>query len=255
MKLRPAKSFLGCCSLMLGIEAACALNLIFQIIAIAICSSTRPINFAGLTVSPMLQVLTASWAFVGIPITIAGGVGALHRIGGNIWMLFYYQAASFSVGLLIPIWFLTSSSMCDLVVAPEVQNQGSAFICGFTDSFVFAWSLMLALVHAYIVYIIWSAAEDIRLFPNPELMQYEDALRGINLPDADQAPGPAPDMFSKAAVAMPQRNQAPLVDAGPGAVSMALDAAANRAAQAPGGVPQSFFPAPGSGFRFESNVA
>lgn len=91
-------------------------------------------------------------------------------------MLFYYQAASFSVGLLIPIWFLTSSSMCDLVVAPEVQNQGSAFICGFTDSFVFAWSLMLALVHAYIVYIIWSAAEDIRLFPNPELMQYEDSL-------------------------------------------------------------------------------
>jgi len=251
---------------MLGIEAACGVTLLLQIITIAVCSSARPLKFLGVIFTPWMQVVLASWAFVGIPITIAGGVGALHRIGGNIRALFYYQVASFVVVMIFPIWFLTSSSMCDMVVAPEVQNQGSAFICGFADSFVFAWSLMLGLTHAYIIYIIWSAAEDIRLYPNPELMRYEEALKGTSMPESDQPTGPTPEMFARAAYAMPgpgaRLDDRPFAgpppgnaDQGPGMVSMALDAAAaQRAGQGQSGVPQSFFPAPASGIRLESNV-
>jgi len=191
--------------LLMGVESICATALIIEIGIIAICSSAEPLRIIGFIVSPDLQVLAASWCFVGIPITVAGGVGVLHRIEQNVRLLFYYMAGTFFVGLAIPLSIFTSKSLCDIVVDPELQNQGTSFVCGFAETFVGAWTLMACLIHLYMVYIVWSAAEDISLVPNPELMRYEDALRGANLmPFEEQPKTLPPEQMAKAAFPMPQ---------------------------------------------------
>jgi len=205
MKLKPAQSFLGCTSLLLGVEAIASVALIVEIGFIAVCSSSQPLQVLGFVVSPNLQVFAASWAFIGLPITVAGGVGVLHRIEGNVRLFFFYMAGSFVVGLLIPISLLTSKSLCDIIVDPEMQSQGTSFVCGFAETFVAAWTLMACLTHVYMVYIVWSAAEDIRLIPNPEMMRYEDALKSANLMPFEQQPTmPPQEQMATAAFPMPQ---------------------------------------------------
>lgn len=256
MKLRPTKTFLGCCSLVVGVEVFCAAALFVQVVVIAACSSAEPLRFAGVVVSPEVQVLAASWAFIGIPISISGGTGALYRVEPNVRLLLAYASASFVAGLVIPFWFLHSSSVCDLVVAPELQNQGSAFVCGFAETFVFAWSLMSGFSHAYMIYIIWSAAEDMRLFPNPELMRYEEALKSVSFPAVEEPTGPTPEMFAKAAFPASSPYMPP---GGAGGKTTARSAAGVAApgpvsavawAEAEAGTPQSFFPAPRRGAVF-----
>mmetsp|Transcript_5407 Transcript_5407/g.12850 ORF Transcript_5407/g.12850 Transcript_5407/m.12850 type:complete len:226 (+) Transcript_5407:137-814(+) len=190
MKLRPAQSFLGCSSLLVGVEVTCALTLFWQILSIAVCSSARPLRAFGLVFPPEAQVFIASWAFVGLPLTVLGGVGALHRIEGNLRVFFFYSAATFVLTLTLPIWILSTNSLCDVVVDPALQRQGTAFVCGFADTFVFTWSLILLLTHLYLVYTVWSLAEDIRLIPNPELMMYEDALRAAKTIPYEEEAGP-----------------------------------------------------------------
>jgi hypothetical protein len=97
-------------------------------------------------------------------------------------IFFFYLLVSFFFGISIPIWFLASGSLCDTVVTPEVQQMGSSFVCGLTDTFTFFWTLILGVLHAYLVYIVWSAAEEIAEAPQPELMKYSDALKNVYMP-------------------------------------------------------------------------
>merc|ERR1719198_2267233 len=140
---------------------ACMLSLLVNITVIAICSSEEPVRAFGMSISPTFQVMAASWSFIGIPITVAAGVGALHRIEQNIKVFFWYAAASLVPGVCIPIYFVFSGSVCNSTVDPELQRMGAAFVCGFTDTFVLMWTLLMGLLHAYIVYIVWSAAQEI----------------------------------------------------------------------------------------------
>jgi len=266
MKLKPAQTFLGFASLLAGVEATCAITLFWQILLIAVCSSSEPLRAFGLVFPPEVQVFAASWAFVGIPAVVAGGVGALHRIEGNVRLFFHYSAGTFVISCILPVWILSTNSMCDVVVDPALQKQGAAFVCGFADTFVLTWSLIGVLTHMYVVYIVWSCAEDIRLIPNPELMRYEDALRMAKLmPDPEEDLGPSAQNLARAAwnpldqptMAPPARDLLGSRFGGgggggggggmwraPGLVSMALDAAAANAA---GGDRQAFMPAPNVG--------
>lgn len=137
-------------------------------------------------INPDLQMVLGTWAFIGIPITISAGVAALYRVELPLRVFFMYHLVSFFFGVGIPIAFLASGSLCDTIVTPEVQRMGSSFVCGFTDTFTFFWTLMCGVIHAYMIYIVWSAAEEICEAPYPELMKYSDALRGVYMPDPPQ---------------------------------------------------------------------
>lgn len=181
--MRASHTCCGCVSLLLGVQAISLLTLLSCISIIASVSSRGQLRVSSFYLSSELQMLAGTWAFLGIPIAVCAGVAALYRMETPLRVFFFYLLISFFCGVAIPIWFLASGSLCDTVVTPEVQKMGSSFVCGFTDTFTFFWTLILGCLHAYLVYIIWSAAEEISEAPQPELMKYSDALKNVYMPD------------------------------------------------------------------------
>jgi len=256
MKVRPTHTCCGCCSLLIGVEVTCLLTLLVDIWLIAICSSSEPINIFHMEVPTWLEVAAATWAMIGIPIVINAGVGALYHIETNLRLLQWYLIISFAFGVVIPLYFLISGSVCDSVVSPEVQKLGSSFACGFTDTLALTWSMIFGMIHLYIIYVVWSAAEEIAHSPFPELMNYSDALQGIFLPKPPTGPYP----MNMRAVAMGGRQshfQTMPPPSGhptlPGGYSMKGQGpiySSTLKQSGPVGLQQSFFPAPSVGARF-----
>lgn len=255
MKIRPTQTSFGCFSLVVGVEIICALVLVMQIMAIAVCSSAEPVRIFSLLVQPWQQVFAATWAFLGIPITINTGVSVLYRVETAMRTFFWYLMISFFFGMIIPVWLLLSGSLCNAVVDKEVQEMGSAFVCGFTDAFVLMWSLLAATFNAYMLYIVWSAAEDIARAPYPELMRYSDALRNVKVPEPP-AGGKAYPLASTRAI--PGADLSRNVQVAGGIVAADKPRPPSlvpRPASAPeSGGPQSFFPYPASGADFSSGA-
>lgn len=198
--IKPAESCLGF-SLLVGVEAVCLVVLVVAVLFIAVCSSTEPLQIGGLEISPTVQVFAASWAFVGIPLDVAAGVAALHRIEQALRLFFFYMLATLGILLvMVLVWFIFANSLCDLAVHPDLQSQGTAFVCGFANTFVFVWALILFMSLGYTVFVIWSAAEEVRKNPHPELRRFEEHLSSVRLPAVgDELASPSPQMMEKAA--------------------------------------------------------
>lgn len=236
-------------SLLIGVEMICLITLLTCISIISSVSSKGTLKVSTFHVSSTLQVIIGSWAFIGIPITIAAGVGALYRVEMPLRTFFFYLLVSFFFGIGIPMWFLASGSLCDTMVTPEVQRMGSSFVCGFTDTFTFFWTLILGVCHAYLIYVVWSASEEIAEAPYPELMKYSEALKNVYQPDAPadyqypmggpRAAGLQPGMQDPGMMGRSfgtfQPGQMPPPGMMPGQMSMNMG----------GGMPQSFMGAPG----------
>mmetsp|Transcript_18200 Transcript_18200/g.42351 ORF Transcript_18200/g.42351 Transcript_18200/m.42351 type:complete len:370 (+) Transcript_18200:93-1202(+) len=209
--LRPSATCCGCASLLVGVEVICLLTLIAQISTIALCSSDEPMYVASIRVPPFVQVLLASWAFAGIPLVILAGVGALYRIESNLRIFVVWLLISLLVEVAVPIWFLVSGQLCGALVSQQVQRLGNAMACTFTDTFVFFWTLIAAIVHLYMVYVVWSAAEEIGASPYPELLKYADKLASYQEPRAPEGPYPVNERAvpSKPVQFAPVQTQAP----------------------------------------------
>lgn len=240
VKVRPATSFLGCCSLLVAVEVISFLVLVNAAVLIALSSSAAPLQVLGLTIEPTVQMAVATWSFVGIPIAISAAVGALYRIEHNVKLLFWYLLLSFPLGVSIPAWLLLSGSVCSSVVDREIQRMGVAFVCGFTDTFVLMWMLLGAMVHMYVVHTVWSAGEEIAAEPEfPEMLTYANKLK---LLPAAQGLEPAPAVPFMAQPALPMASQTAQV---PGSFHSQSHLPA-PVSVAGAGSPQSFFPMPSS---------
>lgn len=182
MKLRPAKLCCGCLSLLVGVEIICLINLLICVNDIAVASSIEPIQIAGVEISPEVQVFNAAWCMAGIPVIIGAGVGMLYRIESHLRIYFWYSLGTFFLNLVWGLSFVISGSICTSIVSRDVQRMGTAFVCGFTDTFVFFWMLMAIVVSVYCLYIIWSAAEETGRGTHPELLNYSAALKGAMMP-------------------------------------------------------------------------
>lgn len=250
--MRPSHTCCGCVSLLIGVETICLLSLLTCISIISSVSSQGTLRVSTFHIEAWLQVLIGAFAFVGIPITISAGVAAVYRIELPLRAFFFYLLIGFFFGIGIPIWFLASGSLCDSMVSNEVQKMGSSFVCGFTDTFTFFWTLILGVLHAYLIYVVWSAAEEIAEAPYPELMKYSDALRDVYKPESPQ--DWQYSMGQPRAAAMQQGAMDPAMvgrsfgtfQAGgmpqgmPGQMGMSMQG---------GAMPQSFMGAPGGSFR------
>merc|ERR1719316_1664118 len=89
VKVRRAETFMGCCTLLFGVEIVCLLHLLANILLISIASSVEPIELIGIRISPTVQVLNAAWALGGIPVIIGAGVGAVYRIESHLRIYWY----------------------------------------------------------------------------------------------------------------------------------------------------------------------
>merc|ERR1719361_3130686 len=54
------------------------------------------------------------------------------------------------------------------------------------------WALILAAINLYIIYIVWSAAEEIANAPFPGLAQHRDRLKDVHGPVKPSGPYPLP---------------------------------------------------------------
>lgn len=182
VKIRPSHFCCGCLSLLVGIEFICLLHLLWCIASIAVTSSSEPLYIIGVKVDPGTQVFNAGWALLGIPFIIGAGVGMLYRIEQMLRLYFWYSLATFFLNLVWWMQLIFSGDLCKTIVGKEVQRMGNAFVCGFTDTFIFFWMLIAVLINLYCVYIIWSCAEEAGSSSYPELMKYSNALKSHLMP-------------------------------------------------------------------------
>jgi len=154
-----------------------------SIYGLATLSSKGDIEILGRPISPEIQCVLATWSFLGIVSSICAGVAVIHRLGTPLRVFFAYLFFSFFLILVPPMVFLLSGSICDKMASQDLQQEGSAFVCGFTDTFAFFCLLVFATCNMYSLYIVWSACEEICRSPFPQLIQYAGALRDVHMPD------------------------------------------------------------------------
>jgi hypothetical protein len=169
--------FCGCVSLVTGVEAVAFVTLLYCVCTISLCSSKESLAIFGVVIHPFFQVIAGTWALFGIPLAINAGVGVLYRIETSLRMFLYYQSVSLLAGLLFPSALILSGSLCATVADKAVQRMGTSFACGVVDVFTFFWLALVGIIHAYLIYVIWSAAEEIRVCPFPELEKYRQHLK------------------------------------------------------------------------------
>lgn len=242
-----------CCgvfSLLVGVELICAAHLLLCIANISVASSIEPLKISGVVISPFAQIVNAAWSLAGIPIIVGAGVGMLYRMEAQLKMYFNYMVVSFLAALFWWMSFLFSGSICETVVSRDVQRMGTAFVCGFTDTFVFFWMLLLLVILAYFIFIIYSAAQEVKESSYPNLMRYSGALKGDEMPLPNQSLGGPPMPFPQGPPpGMPM--SAPPMMGGPMPMPMnrppmPMSAPPMYGSMGPpmGGMPQSFVPAP-----------
>lgn len=223
---------------------------------IAVASSIEPIMISGVEISPFAQICNAAWSLIGIPIIIGAGVGMLYRMEAQVKMYFNYMVASFFGALFWWSSFLFSGSICSTVVNRDVQRMGSAFVCGFTDTFVFFWMLLVLVILLYCIFMVWSAAQEVKESSYPNLMRYSGALKGEEMPMPSQRLGGPP---MQQGMPPPMMNSAPPMMGGPPMSFggqppfMPNSAPPMYGSMGPsmGGMPQSFVPAPMSQGSFQ----
>lgn len=206
VKFRPTNMCCGCLSLLVGVELICLLHLINCVSIIAVTSSRDTLYIYSMGISPTWQVLMAAWAFLGIPVVIGAGVGALYRIEFHLRLYVMYMAVSLVFGAFFTLNLLVKGAMCSSVATQSVQRMGSVFVCGFMDAFQFFWMLIIGLIHLYFMYVVWSAAEEVAQTAFPELLRYTDALRAVKAPVPPKGPKP---IGSRPAQAFPYAAPAP----------------------------------------------
>lgn len=191
MRFRPTHVFCGCFPILVGVMVICLMYLVSSVAVIAVASSDVPLKIAGVKIIPDIQLVSAAWSWIGIPIAIGAAMGALYRVEKHIRLFFWYLVVTNVWGSIVGTYFLTMGTFCEAMMPQDVQRIGASFVCGFTDTAVFLWVLMLATFNVYFMYVIWSAAEDIKELAHPQLMQYADALRSVPIP-APPMHGPVP---------------------------------------------------------------
>merc|ERR1719421_1869868 len=81
-----------------------------------------------------------------------------------------------------------------------MQRMGNSFVCGFVETFFFFWVLIMCVIQLYLMYVVWSAAEEMSETAYPELIRYSEALKAIKPPKPTKGPHP---LGSKPAMAKP----------------------------------------------------
>lgn len=225
----------------LGVVIICFWALVVQVSLIAVCSSQVDMDVFGVIISPRVQVLAGAWAFVGIPVVVCAGVGNVYRIELTLRVFFWYLLVSFFLGVSIPVYLLATGTICTTLVVEEVQKMGSVFVCSFTDTVIFTTSLFLGLIHMYLTYMVWSAAEEIAEAPFPELLKYSDALKGMV--QGTPGPGPYPIGGNRAIPvggSMQSKSVLPPPNTGYGTAMLGTHSSLRMRGQGPDEVPQNF---------------
>lgn len=170
--IKPLRLAFGAMSLVVGVQFICLFNIVSNLFIMGVCTSVGSIKLVGIEIPPWKQVVGATWALVGMPIIIQGGVGALYRVQGPVMNYFFYLVATCALDMAFLITLFYEADMCTSVVPTEFVKMGSHFVCGLTDSALFLGFLFGGLVFLYFCFVVWSCAQEISGW-KPALIQKE----------------------------------------------------------------------------------
>jgi len=167
--------FLGSFPLVAGVNAVALANLLICLLIICTVSSTEPLRLAGVEFSPSMQLLTATWASIGVFAAIYGGVGAVYRIESQIRTYRSYMIGTLVVEAIWAYKIVTNGSICaksrSVSAGDSVNN---ALSCGITNSFGIFWVLVFAGLSLYALFILHAATKQAQNRAATELLRYEE---------------------------------------------------------------------------------
>lgn len=167
----------GCCGvvpLLLATEMICAFHMAINTLVVY---NTGDSEIAGVKISAHAQIGNCTWALIGVPVIICGGVGALYRLEKLVRTYCYYMCVSLILGIFWTFEWILTGQACNTLVDPGMQRLGSSFTCGFAVAFLCFWLLWVLWFWSYLTYIVWSAAEEVRLSEYPDVAFFETMLR------------------------------------------------------------------------------
>jgi hypothetical protein len=157
--LKPLRLAFGSMSLVVGVQLICLVHIVCAIVILYCCTSVAPITLVGIVIDPWKQVVGATWALLGMPLIIQGGVGALYRIKAPVMNYFYYLLATCALDMAFLLTLFYEADMCKSVMPKEYISMGPNFVCGFSDSLLFLGFMFFGLVFLYFCFIVWSMAK------------------------------------------------------------------------------------------------
>lgn len=206
-----AHLFLGAFPLTLGVNIIALANLVTSLVIIANISSIEPFYFANFEVAPFTQLLVGTWAAIGIPISIFGGVGAVYRIEYHLNVYMYYLVVSVVIEVLLFFRVAFAGDMCGVHRQYQTDGvMGNSLVCALS-MFSFLILLLLGIaVTAYFVFVVNTAKKYIHTRGETDLLRYQEpwqraAAMASSAMEAEarRSPANAPVLLEKAAVPVP----------------------------------------------------
>jgi len=178
MELRPAQTCCGVTSLLYGVVAVSVIHLVFCILLIASVDSTHNVRIGGTSFNTFVQIMVGAWSLLGIPIIFGAGVGAIYRIELHIRIYYYYYLATIIGTTFTAIYFSVTGTACATgIVSKEVQSMASGiYICSLLDVMNIFWFLINLIIQVYVLFCIWSFAEELKSAQFPHLVKYKNNL-------------------------------------------------------------------------------
>lgn len=172
--VKPLRLAFGAMSLVVGVQLICLIHIICGIAILMVCTSVGSIKLVGIEIPPWKQMVGASWALIGMPIIIQGGVGALYRVNTPVMNYFYYLFATCVLDLAFLLSLFYEADMCSAVMPSEYISMGPSFVCGMTDAGLFLGFLFFGIVFLYFCFVVWSCAQEISGW-QPALIKKDEA--------------------------------------------------------------------------------
>jgi len=151
------------CSLSSGAKLILVGNLLINVfyIAAAVSSIILKVPTVGFGDDIGHQVFNAAFCLFGLPFIFAALYGVYYRQETHVRLYLYYLTLSFLMDFTYVIYYLFINDACSMM-PDAVKQQGAAFACGVTRSFVILFSITLFIFQLYCIHVIWSICEDIR---------------------------------------------------------------------------------------------
>mmetsp|Transcript_23433 Transcript_23433/g.51554 ORF Transcript_23433/g.51554 Transcript_23433/m.51554 type:complete len:206 (+) Transcript_23433:80-697(+) len=161
--MRPMTQVCCGCSLHLGVQTIILSHLAWCLMWIwmVTCNIILRIPALAVGVNRPQQTVNAIWNLAGLPFIIMALWGLWHRVDVQVRLYLHYLVVSFSMHLVLIIYYLFVQDACSLLPS-TLKYNGLAFACGVVRGCSIAVLLSTLLVQYYIAYIVWSWCEDVR---------------------------------------------------------------------------------------------
>lgn len=169
--ISPLRNVLGVYSLQMGILIICFGHVLFNVIILLNISSVETIQISGISIKPGMQVIAGSWALLGMPLIVLGGMGSMFRVPLGLQLYLVYMIGSFFIDTFVTLRILAESDICASVVPKSIRRLGTQFICGWAETMVFVALLVSATFAIYCIWVVWSTLQEVSA-EGPRLLKY-----------------------------------------------------------------------------------